>query len=134
MATKECLAGLSVCSRLLARPLFTHGHRQQQVQVHQCHSLHGLGYFIVLGRTVSDRMLDVFCLQHGTLLPDLEPQALKFKMHAVLLTVQKSNLGATAFYAMIGYKQHPSCPERNGFEDFDGVDPGYRILWKDLRR
>lgn len=61
-------------------------------------------------------------------------QALKYKMDLVLLTVQRSNAGAQAFYQSIGYKQHPSCPERNGFEDFDGHDPGHRIMWKDLRR
>ncbi|KAF8072830.1 NAA40 [Scenedesmus sp. PABB004] len=64
----------------------------------------------------------------------LELVALKFKLHAVLLTVQRSNGGAHAFYGRLGYKQHPSCPERNGFEDFEGIDPGHRIMWKDLRR
>lgn len=72
--------------------------------------------------------------EHSSAPCHLTLQALKFKMHALLLTVQKSNLGAAAFYTAIGYKQHPSCPERNGFEDFDGVDPGHRIMWKDLRR
>ena len=55
-------------------------------------------------------------------------------MHMVMLTVQKSNLPASTFYTRLGYKQHPSCPERNGFDDFDGHDPGHRILFKDLRR
>jgi ribosomal protein S18 acetylase RimI-like enzyme len=55
-------------------------------------------------------------------------------MHLVMLTVQKSNDAALAFYSSIGYKQHPSCPERNAFDDFDGVDPGHRIMFKDLRR
>lgn len=55
-------------------------------------------------------------------------------MHMVMLTVQKSNLAAGSFYSTLGYKQHPSCPERNGFADFDDVDPGHRILFKDLRR
>jgi hypothetical protein len=61
-------------------------------------------------------------------------QALKYGMHMVMLTVQKSNATAWAFYTKLGYKQHPSCPERNGFEDFDEVEPGHRILFKDLRR
>lgn len=55
-------------------------------------------------------------------------------MHHVLLTVQKSNAAALSFYGRIGYAQHPSCPERNGFDDFDGADPGHRIMFKDLRR
>jgi len=61
-------------------------------------------------------------------------QALKYGMHMVMLTVQKSNQPAWAFYTNMGYRQHPSCPERNGFDDFDGHDPGHRILFKDLRR
>lgn len=61
-------------------------------------------------------------------------QALKYNMHMVMLTVQKSNLAAFGFYTALGYKQHPSCPERNGFENFDEKDPGHRILFKDLRR
>lgn len=65
---------------------------------------------------------------------DLLLQALKYGMHMVMLTVQKSNATAWAFYTKLGYKQHPSCPERNGFEDFDDIDPGHRILFKDLRR
>lgn len=64
----------------------------------------------------------------------LAPQALKYGMHMVMLTVQKSNAAAASFYSTLGYKQHPSCPERNGFADFDDVDPGHRILFKDLRR
>lgn len=55
-------------------------------------------------------------------------------MHMVMLTVHKSNLSASSFYTTLGYKQHPSCPERNGFDDFDGHDPGHRIKFKDLRR
>lgn len=61
-------------------------------------------------------------------------QALKYSMHMVMLTVQKSNLAALSFYTALGYKQHPSCPERNAFEEFDGHDPGHRIMFKDLRR
>lgn len=61
-------------------------------------------------------------------------QALKFGMHMLMLTVQKSNVAALSFYSALGYKQHPSCPERNAFDDFDGHDPGHRILFKDLRR
>lgn len=72
--------------------------------------------------------------QHCFLPPWVTLQALKFEMHAVLLTVQKSNQGALSFYSALGYKQHPSCPERNGFADFDDVDPGHRIMWKDFRR
>jgi hypothetical protein len=61
-------------------------------------------------------------------------QALKFNMDMVLLTVQRSNASAQAFYERLGYRQHPSCPARNDFEDFDGQDPNHRIMFKDLRR
>jgi hypothetical protein len=64
----------------------------------------------------------------------LRLQALKFSMDMVLLTVQRSNASAQAFYERLGYRQHPSCPARNDFEDFDGQDPGHRIMFKDLRR
>ncbi|WIA28960.1 hypothetical protein OEZ86_011497 [Tetradesmus obliquus] len=64
----------------------------------------------------------------------LELLALKFSMDMVLLTVQRSNSAAQAFYERLGYRQHPTCPARNDFEDFDGTDPGHRILFKDLRR
>lgn len=69
-----------------------------------------------------------------TILPPFALQALKYSMHMVLLTVQKSNEAAGSFYTALGYKQHPSCPERNGFADFDDIDPGHRIMFKDLRR
>ncbi|KAF6254767.1 acyl-CoA N-acyltransferase [Scenedesmus sp. NREL 46B-D3] len=64
----------------------------------------------------------------------LELLALKFGMDMVLLTVQRSNSSAQAFYERLGYRQHPTCPARNDFEDFDEQDPGHRILFKDLRR
>jgi hypothetical protein len=55
-------------------------------------------------------------------------------MELVLLTVQRSNVAARAFYDALGYRQHPSCPERDLFDSFDGDDPGHRIMFKDMRR